>query len=310
MMDRLQKKCIIASTAFHSLLVGLLVFGSALMPTPHEAPVQLLKVYRSEDVSAALSSGGSPDVQVAPNPLPPAAPVNPKPEVTPPPKPAPEPAKPKPVEPVVKPIPEPPKPETHNFISDLFKPSKPDKVTKPPKEDVAEKPKPHKIEIDKISLKPVVRNKNEKTDQAQAAADARARDQRRKIAKEITTAYNTIGKNISSSTPIDMPPGVGGEGPVSVNYGSIISSKYDAAWSPPTDVEESLATAEARVTIARDGSVISAHISKSSGNASLDRSIENALSAVTYIEAFPASFKQQQITVTVPFNLRTKRQTG
>src|ERR1700722_8705840 len=191
MMDRLQKKCIIASTAFHSLLLGLLVFGSALMPTPHEEPVKLLTVYNPATVSAALSSGGSPDVQVAP--LPPAAPVTPKREpVQPPAKTQPEPAKPKSVEPVVKPIPDPPKPETHNFISDLFKPSKPDKVTKPPKEDVAEKPKPHKVEINKDSLKPVVRNQKEKTDQTQAVADTRARDQRRKIAKEIGIAYNNI----------------------------------------------------------------------------------------------------------------------
>jgi periplasmic protein TonB len=309
MIDRLQKKCIIASAGLHSLLVGLLLFGSALMPKPHEEPVQLLKVYRSEDVSSALSSGGNPDVQVAPNPLPPAAPVTPKPEATPPPKPAPEPPRPKPVEPVVKPIPEPPK-EHHNFITDLFKSPKPEKVTKPTKEDVVpDKPKPHKIEIDPSALKPVVRNKNEKTDQTQAAADAKARAERKRLAKEISMAANTIGKNISSSTPVEIP-GVGGPGPVSVNYGSIISSKYFDAWSPPTDVEESLATAEASVTIARDGSVISAHVTKSSGNASLDRSIENALSAVTFIEPFPASFKQQQITVTVPFNLRTKRQSG
>jgi len=310
MIDRLQKKCIIASAGLHSLLVVLLLFGSALMPKPHDELVQLLKVYRSEDVSAVLSSGGSPDVQVAPNPLPPAAPVTPKPEVTPPAKPAPEPPRPKPVEPVVKPAPEPPKVEHHNFITDLFKSPKPDKVPKPTKEEVVpDKPKPHKIEIDPSALKPVVRNQKEKADQSQAAADARAKDQRRKIAKEITSAYNTIGKSISSSTPVEIP-GVGGPGPVSVNYGGIISSKYFDAWSPPTDLEESLATAEASVTIARDGSVISAHITKSSGNTSLDRSIENALSAVTYIEAFPASFKQQQITVTVPFNLRTKRQTG
>jgi TonB family protein len=64
------------------------------------------------------------------------------------------------------------------------------------------------------------------------------------------------------------------------------------------------------VTIDRDGNVMSGHITKHSGNAAMDRSIENTLEKVTFIEPFPAGSKDQQRTYTIKFNLQAKRSLG
>ena len=103
---------------------------------------------------------------------------------------------------------------------------------------------------------------------------------------------------------------MGTPGELSVNYRDIIASKYYNAWSAPPDLDEATPVVLASVTIARDGSVVTAHITKPSGNVSMDRSIAKVLETVTFIEPFPPSFKEQERTVTIKFNLQAKRQTG
>ncbi len=49
MMDRLQKKCILASTTFHAGLLMKLLFGSALRPSPAEtATFMPISVYTAD----------------------------------------------------------------------------------------------------------------------------------------------------------------------------------------------------------------------------------------------------------------------
>jgi len=310
MIDRLQKKCIIASAGLHSLLIGLLLFGSALMPKPQEPAFVPIKVYDSKQVSMVLASGGgSPDAVVPPTPLPQVTPPQPQPPQV---KPQPEPPKPKPVEPAA--IPEPPKIIHHDPIKERAEIPKPEKVkpTKPVKEEVAEPPKPvHKIEIPKDSLKAVSRKHNDEAAQAQAAADAKARAERKRIGQQIASTARNISKNMSSSTLVELTPGIGTPGEVSVNYRDLIASKYYNAWSAPTDLDDSTTPiVSVSLTIGRDGNVKSARIVTPSGNRAMDRSIQNVLETVTSFEPFPPGTKDEEKTFTIRFNLQAKRGTG
>jgi TonB family protein len=89
-----------------------------------------------------------------------------------------------------------------------------------------------------------------------------------------------------------------------------VASKYTAAWNPPANLDDDLAAVTVKVTIERGGTVVEAHIVKSSGNPAMDRSIESTLQNVTYVEAFPPGSKDQERTYTIKFNLAAKRLLG
>ena len=310
-MDRLQKKCFIVTATTHGLLVGVMLFGAALMPArDDENNVKLLTAYDPTKVTDALSTGGDPNVKV------PEAPQNPQP------KPAdPTPPPPKPEPPVTKPTPKPEPPE--------IKPEKvePPKVIHPVKNDIPklteEKPKNPRLRPEdlmpitqknhnsvKPDLKEVKRKSDDKAKAAREAADAAARAQRRKAAHEFDTALRTLGHDLSAKTLVAMSPGPGGGGEVSASYRDVIMSKYYNAWVVPTSLDDDAPIVVAKVTIARNGDVVNAHIIKGSGNSAMDRSVENALETVTFIEPFPESSKDQERTVTIQFNLQAKRQIG
>jgi TonB family protein len=313
-MNRLRTKCFIATTACHGLLLGILLFGSALMPSREEPVSSTIKFYSAVKISDLLSSGGDANasVPVAP-PAPVATPA--KPASAPP---APQ-VKPKPAPVIVKPLPAP---------KAVVEPSKP--RVEPPKltratpknstpkvePELPTKPEPHKVVINPESLKLAVRKstdlaKQQQQEAAAAAAAAAAAEQKRR-AQQFAEAYKKIGQDLSSKPLVDLgtTPGAGTPGELTVNYRDIIASKYYNAWSAPPDLDEATPVVIASVTIARDGSVVTAHITKPSGNASMDRSIAKVLETVTFIEPFPASFKEQERTVTIKFNLQAKRQTG
>jgi TonB family protein len=307
-MDRLQKKCIIASSSFHGLLVCILLFGSALMPSPDDKAFKPITVYSAAAVSEALTSGGSPDAHVAPTPV---APPAPQPETPPTPKPQ--------VQPTAPPIPEAPPPKPHHEtpkphverveISKSQKIAK-EKITLEPKPEKEAPREPHRIVLDRSSLKMAVRKNDDREKAAQEAAENTAADARRKTAHELASAYRNISKNLSSSTLVSEPPGNGAPGALSVNYRDLIASKYYNAWTAPADLDDATPIVTASVTIDRNGNVKSSRILTPSGNRSMDRSILNVLDAVTFFEPFPASIKEQEMTVTVKFNVLAKRGTG
>ena len=71
------------------------------------------------------------------------------------------------------------------------------------------------------------------------------------------------------------------------------------------------ATAEVRVTIASDGTVICQTIIKRSGDPAVDASVQRALDRVTTIgRPFPEGAKEKQRTYIIPFNMKTKRGTA
>jgi TonB family protein len=309
-MSRLQKKCIIASAAVHSLLVLILLFGAALMPEakPKETAT-LIHVFDPSAVSMVLAShGGSPLAQAAPQTAA-ATPPAPQPPMAQPPQPR---AAPAPVSP-----PEIPKPApTKSFLKRLFEPAEPPAPAEPDDEP-APKPKkePHKVVIDPESLKPVKHKAKkvpptEPTDaqaqaeeRAQARADARAAQRRAEAFGQVTS---TLSHSLSSQTPVEMS-GPGGGGPAVANYRDIVATKYTDAWAPPADLDADVATVSVTVTIARDGSVMSARITRPSGNKVMDNSIQNTLDNVTFISPFPEGVGDAQRTFTIKFNLQAKR---
>ncbi len=283
-----------ASAGVHLLLLSILLFGSAFLQSGDStAPVHPIHVYDPSLVTDALTHGGSQNVPElpAPPPTPPAPPQQAQPAPpptpivpTPPPQrqpqiPAPDPVvKPKRIDPVEEPRPE----KTPRLTADDLKLNKPSKNSKPPKNSTAS------------------------NDKAREAADAR----KRQIA--FTSAMRSISTGMSAHTSIesDLQAGPGDGGPLSANYRDLVASKYTDAWTPPPDLDDDSATVVVSVTIDRDGNVMSGHITKHSGNAAMDRSIENTLEKVTFIEPFPAGSKDQQRTYTIKFNLQAKRSLG
>jgi TonB family protein len=87
-------------------------------------------------------------------------------------------------------------------------------------------------------------------------------------------------------------------------------SRYDSAWFLPEGVTDSDASALVSVTIARDGKVISAQITRRSGNREVDRSVQAAIDRVRIAAPLPDNAKESQRTVEINFNVRAKRAIG
>jgi TonB family protein len=305
-MNRLNKKCYIASAAFHSLLLGIFLFGSAFLT--HEEKVNntvVLKAFDPNLVTDALESkGGNLNVAVAPStpePPPVAQPVPVTPPA-PPPQPKPEPKHvevPKPVDPPkVKPL-------TQKDLEPINK-------TKPVKD--TPKVKPPKIVINPDELKTIKRTVSKQPVKDTAQADAKVREQAAKDAKRRADAFGQLVKNIdkntTSRTPVAIFDGPGGGGPLSAAYKDLVASTYTSAWAPPADLSDDTATVIASITIASDGRVINGRITKRSGNAAMDRSIQNTLDNVTYIQPFPQGSTDRERTYSISFNLQAKRSFG
>jgi len=270
-MNRLQKKCVIATAGFHLLLLLVLVFGSAFFqPRPKPDDTQLLNVIPANLIDAAFSSGVR-------NATPPAL----TPIVTPPPQPAPP-------TPVVQPTP------TPTLIDRVEKYFKPEPVKPTPDLTPVEKParsEPHKIQP---NLTPTVRTppKNSPTT-----------DNSQQTARAINTAIRNLKKNLSPGTTIDMP----GDSTVAyANYASVVKSIYDRAWTLPDTIagDENIMV---KVTIASDGTVISSRITERSGDAPVDASVQRALDRVTFVAPFPEGSSDKQRTYTIDFNPQIKK---
>lgn len=307
-MDRIQKKCFVGVAVMHALLLLIAVIGTAFFnkeekvtESPHIIelvnPIVTDGPTRGGAPAAAAPIQAVPDVKrevaqpVQPRPAPP-EPVR---------KPEPKPER----EPVV----EQPKPkvvERKEEVSELPVPKKrtlPKKVSRPePK--VAAKPRPErKIDISK----PIIRHSNDDRASAEAAQRAAEQRARSRAAAALSSSLARLGKNLSSSTTIDLEGGSGDAG--AVNYGDLVLKKYDDAWIAPNEVDDNEAVVKAKVVIGRSGNVISATIIKASGNAVLDKSVRRALE-LRFIHPFPEGSKDSQRTYIINFNLKAKRGIG
>lgn len=295
-MDRLGKKCFVASCGMHAVLVLVVLFGAAFFtPEKKAPPVDNLTMIPSRLIDDALSGGGG-NPKIAPsdakikgdtlNPVPP-QPVKPQPE---PPKqkvvetPQPKPPEPKP------PKIETPKPTTKTIPKD------------PPK-TTTKKDAP--IELTPVSKTKTDREKARKEAEAKArAADKAAQD---RMAKAIGKVRESMKQGFTSGTAVEVS-GPGGEAYAS--YRSFVFAAYDNAWQVQPDIADDDAVVVARIVIHRTGRIISAAISERSGMSALDKSVQRALDGVKSLPPFPESTRDQERTFVIEFSLKAKRLIG
>ena len=276
-MNRLQKKCIIATTGFHLLLLVILFVGPAFFSArekPDDTPV--LEMIPANLVDTATT--GVQGAQPPPTPVPP--PV--KPVVTPP---APIP------KPVVQPTPAPvPTPTFTERVGKFFKPE-PAKPQPAPVENPPHTPKVN------LTLTTRTVPKNNPTPAKPTPDNSKA----------VNSALRALRANLSSATEIAP---VGNSSVAAANYAQIVKSFYERAWTPPVDTASDDANVKVRVTIASDGTVISAQVLTPSGDTNVDTSVQNTLDRVQFIAPFPPGSTDKERTYIINFNLKAKRLNG
>jgi protein TonB len=280
-MNRLQKKCVLATAGFHLLLLVILFVGPAFFwarQKPDNTPVL-------DMIPANLVDSATTGMQNAQPPPPSPADVTP-------PQPSPQPPSPPP--PVAKPEATPPAPAPAPTITERV-----EKFFKPAEEKPVPAPAEAQPHTPKVNLTPVTRvvPKNSSAP-AKAAPDN---------SKAIKSALRALRANLSSPTTVAP---VGNSSAAAANYAQVVKSVYEQAWSPPDDTASDDANVRVRVTIASDGRVISAEVIGPSGDASVDRSVQNTLNRVTDIAPFPAGSTDTERTYIINFNLKAKRLLG
>ena len=326
-MNRLQKKCVVASAALHGLLFAVLLFGPAFLRS-QPAPIDnrpLLSVIPRHLIDEALSGGGdpaAPSAQPAETDqlVPPASPAPQQPPVVAVPPPAePEPKESPSIEKSVE------KPES---IKEKPVPPKPTPRTKPKNKPEPERVEPTEESLRKTNdrsktpktkeepvfeLKPAVRsneNKAAEKTKAEAKAHAEAKAKAEKAASDAWSgALGSLRKNLTGpSTSIETLGGTGGE--AYADYSLAVKTFYTRAWQTPNDVDDTRISVKVQITVASTGRVIDARITRTSGNASLDDSVNTTLKRVRELPPFPAGAKDSQRSFELNFNLKAKRTLG
>jgi TonB family protein len=280
-MNRIQKKCFVASTGVHLLLVVILFIGSAFFSPPKKTDdLQELDLVPRNLVDALVSGGGE---RVRGTPQPPSPPPRAA-EPTPTPEKAKEPDPPKETVKQQKP----PKPDVESF-----------EITK----------KQPKLSSD--ALKMVTRKQNpvknqKKTSSSTSVSDGRD-EQLAKLSQELVRTARGLKDGTAPPTDI-VDVGRGGGGPSYANYKSWIYTVYLNAWLAPDDARQDSGVVEAEVTILRDGTVLSSQIISKSGDGQMDASVQRTLKRVTNIgKPFPDGVKENQRTYNLRFDIKTKR---
>jgi TonB family protein len=302
-MTRLQKKCFLFSACMHGLLGIILVIGSAFRSQPATKDMQILTMIPSKILDEPGAGGGSPE------PVAPAQPAAP---------PAPAVQQPQPAPPAV----QPPQPVEPAHAAEMVERPKPRDVVKeispePAIERETEaKPahKPHEIHPDYTPASSVTHKKSAKaseTASAEAAASssrAAASRLRREIAESLDALASGVKNSGAQGTVVDMPGQGGGE--AFAGYETVVYNVYYHAWNTPDSVANKLAGTDAKIVVARDGTIISAEIVNKSGEPALDKSVGRVLRAVTKLPPFPATAHDEQRSFLIRFNLEAKEASG
>jgi TolA protein len=171
---------------------------------------------------------------------------------------------------------------------------------KPPKDDVPTlEPKPkRKIVVSTMAV--VGTPTSEKAArEAKAKAQAAAEARRLAAARAFGRAISGIQNGVSGSTEVRFK-GKGGGGVPYGNFFAGVQKVYEDAWSVPDGAPN--LTVSVTITVARDGTVLSARISDGSGNAALDSSVQRTLDRVKSVPPLPASETDDSRTFTIGFN--------
>ena len=278
-MNRLQKKCFIVSVGFHALLVLVLFVGSAfLSPRDRFDSMPVLTFVPAVTTDERISGGGNRNART-PAPAPPA----PQPVAVPPaPQASPQAEK-----------PDPPKPAPKDL--------------EPSRDSLDASSTSRKQRKIQVSTTLVSRRRDSTTTSADAtAANAAAAANARRASTAISSALRDLRSGLSSGTEIGMPgPGTGGV--PYANFLQAVQSVYTKAWQGrvPDGTTDKDTDVIASVTILRDGSVASGRITRSSGNAAVDRAVQEVLDYVKYAAPLPEGAAEDQRTVTIKFKVNT-----
>jgi TonB family protein len=297
-MNRLQKKCLISAAGFHLLLLLILFVGPAFLSSQQSDPAPAITMIT---LDAKLTDGPSKGGGI-PNSPPPAPAPPPQPQVTPPTAPP--------------QVVEPPKPqETKSFLDKFFPPDPPKPIIKPDEADPIETKTPPKkstpqttkvkpdLTIVKRSANPPKKStaKTEDSEEDSRAAAAAAATARRIAA--VNSAIHNLKGGLSSGTSVTVP---GPGGAAFANYRDAVRIAYMDAWIAPTEAADDKATTTVSVTIARNGTVISARIKTPSGDPATDRSVDQTLRRVKSIAPFPEGTTDSERTFIIKFDLTKK----
>ena len=276
-MNRLQKKCFIASAGTHLLLMLILFVGPAFLSAKNSKSedVQLLDFIppRTVDALVAPNPGGAP-IQRQPQQQPAAAPPPSVPE-----------SKPPPIERVQQP--------TRQEVDSL-------------------EVKPQKPRLPQINTTLSTRRSTTKDNQTEKSdnKEREAAENRKKTAAAIARATANFDKGLSGTTSIRIGDGDGrGNGPAYANFLQALKTLYTEAWNVPDGADDD-ASISTSVTIAKDGTVLSAHITRRSGNSIADTSVQLTLDRVRHAVPLPEDTKEDQRTVTITFSVKAKRLLG
>ena len=274
-MNRLQKKCVIGTAGVHLLLAVILVVGPAFFYSkPKADDLQVLDVIPANLIDAAFNSGVANATPPPPAPVTPPQPPPPAPVVTPP---APAPQKVEKTEPVKPP---------DKLSPDNLKPV-----------EKTAKTESRKIQISTQLVARTTPKNSPTTDNSQ---------QQQRQARAIQSAIRNLKNNLTSATTVDMP---GNSSVAYANYATVVKSVYEQAWILPNDVSDN-ANTKVSVTIANDGTVISARIITPSGDSGLDASVQRTLERVKSIAPFPEGATEKERTYIINFNPQVKRLLG
>ncbi len=288
-MNRLQRKYLIISATFHSLLVGLLIIGPAFIPAPVSKPINnnlpLLQFIPSKLVDEMVQGGGRP------GPLPPAVKATTPVQSTP---------------LMVKPPAAKPPPKT---TPKTAKPIKPAPVESQPIETPKAPQKTDSASFDLAKLKKVTRPRPSAVSTPDENSSAKALAQEKAARQQLFNGViNAIHDRVTTSTKME-PFGEGGTGgPAYANYFQAVMTIYDQAWyDPPAEVTDESLNVVTKIVLARSGKVKRADIIIPSGNRLLDQSIRRVLDRVDVVPRFPDEAKDEERTYSITFNLKAKR---
>jgi TonB family protein len=263
-MNRLQKKCFIATAGVHLLLLVILIVGPAFFqPRPKADDLNMLDVIPANLIDAQFSSG----IRNA-QPPPPAPVVTPPQSQPPPPLPPPKPAE-----------------SSPSFV---------EKMEKIFKSEPA-KPEPHKIQVNtQLVARTGPRNTSTSDNSAQRA-------------RALRKAIQNLKKNFSSNSKVDMP---GNSTAAYASYDSAVKSVYYQAWMQILldTVAKNGENVIVHVTIANDGTVLSASIVTPSGDQKVDESVRRTLERVKFIAPFPEGATEKERSYTINFNTTVANQ--
>ncbi|GDY18864.1 hypothetical protein LBMAG56_02090 [Verrucomicrobiota bacterium] len=307
MMNPLQKKCLLASGGLHGLLLCSVLFGAAfrsrdkvevVRPAEFISAANIESLLRTKTGTPPLPRPPVPQVEVKPvvDPLP--APPTPKPplaEVKPP-KPAPTPDSP-PVTKKISPVPV--------KLTEVVRPVPGAETI--PIASAGTKPSV-KVSLENLKVRGGEKSATKPATKLDTGHLAQAHQVQHPAVGRVSDVLANLQRNLAHSTAVGTSDGASNE--ATADYGLLVVALYQAAWIVPQDVADSGIVAQATVTIGRDGRVTDARLTKSSGKAALDKSIQSALRGVKVVAPFPPADKEKERTFIIDFNLKAKRLLG